>query len=349
MKKLLLLLLACLFLLPSHSFALSYSIIDLGASFLPSDINTSGQVAGSYSGNGWDAGIWSSGVYQSIGNGWVRGINNASQAVGNSGAYATLWTNGTSNNLGTLGGTNSYANAINNAGQIAGSSITAPIGGFVYKHATSWNNGTISDLGTLGGYLSEATDINDSGKIVGYSMINTLSVPTTHAFLYQDGKMIDLSHGLGNSTATSINNNNQIVGYASYSNWSKSMATIWQNGTYDGLGTLGGDSFAFDINNLGEVVGYSDFNNGLPHAFLWRNGTIVDLNSFVSRSGWELYFAEAINDNGSIVGRGMFDGEMHGYLLTVDPAPVPEPATALLLGAGLGALALVKKKKVAPV
>ncbi len=65
--------------------------------------------------------------------------------------------------LGTFGGSFSQAQAINNSGQIVGSSQTNS-GNW---HASLWDNGVIIDLGTLGGGYSEAYGINDSGQIVG--------------------------------------------------------------------------------------------------------------------------------------------------------------------------------------
>lgn len=336
-----------IWLQPNPVLAVGYSITDLGASFVPSDINDFGQIAGNYGGN---AGIWNKGNFLSNGGGWVRSINNSVQTVGSSGAYATLWASGNTQNLGTLGGSNSNAYAINNAGQVAGSSITAPIAGFHYLHAASWENGTIRDLGTLGGYSSQATDINDFGQIVGFSRTNTLLSSTTHAFLYANGVMNDLSPGMGNSSATSINNNGQVAGYASHDNGTRYIATIWSSGSITGLGTLGGTySYAFDINNMGQAVGYAGTGRGLDHAFLWQDGVMTDLNSLVQKTDWELWSADAINDKGFIVGRGFLNGEEHGYLLTSDNSqPVPEPSTFILFGTGVGALALFKKRKSRP-
>jgi probable HAF family extracellular repeat protein len=100
------------------------------------------------------------------------------------------------------------------------------------------------------------------------------------------------------------------------------------------LGSLGGNySSAFGINNSGQVVGESYTANGfVDDAFLYSNGTMLDLNSMIpASSGWQLTEACAINDHGWIVGAGFNpSGQDHAFLLT----PVPEPSTLALLAAG---------------
>ena len=68
--------------------------------------------------------------------------------------------------LGTLGGTESGANAINTSGQVVGASFTfrGP------PRATLWNGTTATDLGTLGGPFSEAVAINNAGQVAGWSL-----------------------------------------------------------------------------------------------------------------------------------------------------------------------------------
>jgi len=61
------------------------------------------------------------------------------------------------------------------------------------------------------------------------------------------------------------------------------------------------------VNNADDVVGCS--NSESYRAFLWRDGTIYDLNSCISAdSDWVLVSANGINDSGQIVGHGILNG-----------------------------------------
>jgi probable HAF family extracellular repeat protein len=103
------------------------------------------------------------------------------------------------------------------------------------------------------------------------------------------------------------------------------------------LGTLGGDaSEAYSINDAGQIVGWSYDSSSNSRACLFDptgRGNNIDLNTLVApSSGWFLYSANYINDNGWIVGNGTIYGQSHAFLLT------PEPGTLLLLGLGMAML-----------
>ena len=70
------------------------------------------------------------------------------------------------------------------------------------------------------------------------------------------------------------------------------------------LGTLGGTySTAFDVNSAGQIVGYSyTSRSSVPKAFVLANGTMTNLNSITNVGSRILQHANAINDNGDIVG-----------------------------------------------
>lgn len=132
--------------------------------------------------------------------------------------------------------------------------------------------------------------------------------------------MIDLGTptGTSQSAAIAINDDGLILVGAG------TRGFLYIRGVFTDLGTLGGTTtYVSGINSRGQVVGTSTIADGTDHAFLYRDGTITDLNDYVAPgSGWVLEGAGAINDHGQIVGNGTLNGNFDAFLLT----PVRRPA-----------------------
>lgn len=80
-------------------------------------------------------------------------------------------------------------------------------------------------------------------------------------------------------------------------------AFMYNGGAMVDIGSFGGPyTEARALNNAGMVVGYSTRANDVPgqsfsHAFLYRDGMMVDLNDLVAKRGlWTVRDAVGIND-----------------------------------------------------
>jgi probable HAF family extracellular repeat protein len=166
----------------------------------------------------------------------------------------------------------------------------------------------ITDLGTLGGATSSAFDVNIHGDVVGSS---TLANGETRAFLFHNGNMTDLGvleakHNF--SQAFGINDAGLVVGVSARpdpnGHLRHSRPFVYSSGKMMLVGSLGGDyGLANDINTAGHIVGISADGNGVTHAFLKADGSMIDLGSFRPTNDINDYsIAYGVSDTGSVTG-----------------------------------------------
>ncbi len=233
-------------------------------------------------------------------------------------------------------GVNTYATAINNAGQVVGYTKITGMG-----QPFLWANGTVTWLGLFGGFSGQAYGINDTGQIVG----EIEGLPGgDDATLWADGTITNLGGILGgSSSASGINSSSQVVGTSYVGSNScynpAENAFIWIGGVISSLDpSTSVNSIATAINDAGDAVGYvqsSLVSACASQAALFAGGTTTILPQLPGGDSSTVTVANAINSAGQIV----------GYMFTPDAADAPNTAvlwyngtvTALLgMGQALG-------------
>jgi probable HAF family extracellular repeat protein len=174
----------------------------------------------------------------------------------------------------------SFANAINNAGDIVGSNS----GGGGSSNAYLLKGTTLTDIypgqGNSAGDFSVALDVNNSDQVVGW--VNPTSGNPPRAYLWHDGVTVLLGTlGGMQSKAFTINNHGQVGGYAETSNLN-GRAYIWSDlnhndvsdpGEMQQLPDMGLSSAVNGINDLGQATGWVLNSNFLRQPVVWNNST----------------------------------------------------------------------------
>lgn len=345
----------------------SVTVIPTGDSIsaVANGINDLGQVVGTVRyGDGYHAFLWSEAtgtqMLPTLGSGsgidsYAFGINNAGQVVGSSelstssNERAFRWS--ATGGLEDLGATSGYPTyrtygmAINEAGVVAGYKY---LGG---DEALRWDaDGSASTLAhrtSSGGAQAQASAINNAGQIVGTG-------DNQPVMWSSDGALRSLGGIAGQSLtghAYGINDLGQVVGTTDAS----LTAFIWESGTgmqaLSGIEALGNNSEGRDINNAGVVVGQISV-SAASSGFVWSAADGAwNIESLIDPSDpyfglVNLYFAQAINEAGQIVGMGSFGSggdRLHNVAFVL--TPVPEPESFALMLAGLGLLGGVMRRR----
>ncbi|RYG26675.1 PEP-CTERM sorting domain-containing protein [bacterium] len=236
---------------------------------------------------------------------FAAGINSNGEVVG----YVTTagdvsrpfrWTMGGGYEvLPSLGGTNAYGFAINDAGVLVGQSDTGV--GIETRAFRQVPAGPVEPLPTLGGSFGSAQGINSAGAIVGSSHNGS----TNRAFIWQSGSGTTDLGGFtltGSSSAYDINDLGNVVGSAETAGGDL-HAFYFDGGAFDDIGTLGSgtSSTALALNESNVVVGYAGLNpiNSTYGAFSWTlGGGIQPLSSLFTYDTRAL----GINESNDAVG-----------------------------------------------
>ena len=325
-------------------------------------INNVGEVVGALqTSNGTLAAFSSAHALNSDQPGTAFDINDFGQVVGATGIEgilrATRWDSlGQPEDLGAIQEGISSAYAINNDGLIVGTS--APVDG-EFLQAVLWRDNTLVPLSPNQDQESQAFDVNDSGFIAGYQHEDALLWDPTGAPIvlpgplgraYQVNSSGQVAGSIDEGTITAVYWNDEgtstLIRFPD-SNFSEAYGingSGWLVGTYQPqtAGKQTGSSperlasrHPFAARHPVNPEKTDDTGNGETRvhvntetrAFLWRAGTIVDLNDFIdTTSGWTLLEARAINNAAQIIGYGSLNGRIRAFLLT--PSLNGAPAAA---------------------
>ncbi len=192
---------------------------------------------------------------------------------------------------------------INNADQLmraaAGDGVSLP-----NTYTFIYGNGVMTRIETPLSVAAQGASINDLGDVTG-----TMDDPTgnSHVFQYRGGIFTDLHAALGSlagyrSCGAGINNAGQVAGYTTYHT---SLGFVVSQGNATGLDGTGSEATISGINNLGQITGTYRSSYGSFHAFLYSNGSKIDLGSFTPTTTFDPNNSStgvSVNDAGQVVG-----------------------------------------------
>ena len=216
--------------------------------------------------------------------------------------------------LGSLGGSETFAYAINEDAQVVG---MARLAGDTASHAVMFAGGRTTDLFPLNSEHVQTvgpTGINNTGIVASGVISGGVYAPVLMDT--RNGSLLVLPCLGGvtsfnfNGVATAVNSSGDAAGYCHVDANSR-HAFIHSNGVTTDIDAFGGQSAALDLNDHGAATGFTTSPAGIDGdtAFIYQDGTMKELFPGVAS------FGRGINNRGQVVGEvARANGHWHGFL-----------------------------------
>jgi len=249
-----------------------------------------------------------------------------------------MWQNGVASQLALPAGeTVGRAFGVNNSNVAVGS-----VNGGSLERAAIYANGAASVITAAtdtGSFMTTAYAINDAGLVAGIG-VDPNNAARNVGIVYDSitGDAIDIGalEGRNGAIAFDISEGGHVVG-SSMMNQGSGTPFLWtEEGGMVEIGLPAGASSgaARGVNSNGWVVGVGSGLFALP--FLYDGDpTYLLQDLLVNAGGWDISMntssgALGISEDGTIIGTGVLDGQIHAFAAVLVPAP----------GAGAGLLAV---------
>lgn len=286
-----------------------------------------------------------------------NGVNNNGVVAGTgattsfgSNRLPVIW-NGTTPTMLSLpaGETIGDANDINDNNVVVGS-----VDGGSNQQAVVYQGGVgtvVTATTSNGSFFTTAFAVNNAGIMVGHG-IDPNNAAITAGLMYNINTGVASSFGalttLGHNSAIGfdISETGHIVGASSLNGGVDSRPFVWTSGgsmVEVPLPTGTSQGSARGVNSAGWVVGTASSAFAIPFVYDGAN-TYRVADIIENPTGWDLSTntsssAMGISEAGSIVGTGVFNGAVHGYVMT--PVPEATPFAAI----GLGLLIVLRRRR----
>lgn len=173
-----------------------------------------------------------------------------------------------------------------------------------------WQNGVFQKIDA--DVIAHAYDMNNQGIILGRKWVESgcLAVPALVLYNPTTGSIVEIMSDL-NLMTRKLNDQGQVIACESLYRIDP-KGFLWD--PEKGLVELK-DMLPIAFNNLNQIVGLqtSKLDSKKIPLLLWDSGEPSPI--VLQETGIELLSIKAINDNGYMIGDGLFDGKEHGFML----------------------------------
>lgn len=181
-----------------------------------------------------------------------------------------------------------------------------------------WQNGIFKDIDT--NVISIAYGINNRGVILGRKWVQKAGQNIPMLVLYNpiDGTITEIMKDI-HIINRQLNDQGQVITLQISQDEMICKGSLWD----PSKGLIELENFApLALNNCNQIVGFqiSEIQNKKFVPLMWTPDEVISLSQFIELDNidsiWsEICFFKAINDNGYIIGQGLFDKKKHAFVL----------------------------------